>query len=177
VTLTWYLDLLLLGWLWIHSLRLWPTLPDRVPGHVGLRGEIRWDESTILAWLLLPIVATLSTAAIWIATRYSVRNPRSINIPGKDRLLSLPPNAQRRVLDRIGGSLGVAALSATMTLLLCQEMRYRAALGEAVTPWIVMILAVAVASGPTILITIVLTAQRALDAETRTTRAGSTGQP
>jgi len=167
VNLSWYFNAIMLAWLWLYSAWTWPSLPDRVPGHIGFGGGIRWDDATVLAWFVLPIIAAASTAAIWLAARYALRNPRRINIPGKDKLLALPAESQRRVLERVRAALGVIALQTTFILLLSQRMRYQAALGENVTASLVMILAFAVLSGPIIMVTLMVTAQRALDAEAR----------
>ncbi|MEX2572518.1 MAG: DUF1648 domain-containing protein [Gemmatimonadota bacterium] len=59
-----WINLVLLGALLIGSALLWPTLPERVPGHFGASGEVtRWEPVSLTSWFL-PLAIACSIVAM-----------------------------------------------------------------------------------------------------------------
>ncbi|GIW27465.1 MAG: hypothetical protein KatS3mg070_0828 [Meiothermus sp.] len=98
------------GWVWVGALlaglwwltaMLYPRLPDRIPGHFGPRGDVtRWADRVEFWWI--PVVATGLVLLVFALTRLAFRYPEILNLPQKERFLSLPEYLRHklvRVLD------------------------------------------------------------------------------
>lgn len=163
--LTRYFHLVLLAWLWCWSILRWPEVSAGATGDAAAGPGATGDGMSLPAWLLLPSIAALDAVISWLVSRYAVRNPRRINLPSKERILALPPEAQTRVLGRVREALGIVGLSTAFILLMAQRLMYRVALGQDATGALVAVLLAAVLAGPVILVALVVTTQRALEQE------------
>jgi uncharacterized membrane protein len=125
-----FLNLALLAVLLVGSALAYPRLPERIPTHFGLDGTPdRWVETSLVSWFILPLIALGMNALLYALTALTMRNPRFVNLPGKERLLALPAERQRAVLRRMRE--GMDSLLAPMTLAFCliQLAIYRTAVG------------------------------------------------
>src|SRR5687767_6449588 len=95
-------NLVLLATLVGLSIVVYPELPSSIPLHFGGTGEAdRWGDRIFVRWMLLPTVAVLTCAVTYLAAWFSVRDPRSVNLPSKRQLLQLPHDTQMWVLQGI----------------------------------------------------------------------------
>lgn len=126
-----YLSYLLLGSLVAGSVLGWPLLPDRVPVHFGIDGEVtRWGDRTAWRWFLIPGIASLvALACVWL-TRALPDRPHLINIPDKSRYLALPAERRLFVIERIRHALHGVAAQAIALLTFVQLATYRTAHGH-----------------------------------------------
>jgi len=110
----WLIALLNLG-VWLLTAALYTGLPEQIPGHFGLHARpTRWDSRETI-WLL-PLIATLMALGLYGLNRTILKYPDLINLPNKDEFMRLPPDAMRRVVQRL--SLHLTGLMATSQLLL-----------------------------------------------------------
>jgi len=110
----WLIALLNLG-VWLLTAALYTGLPEQIPGHFGLHARpTRWDSRETI-WLL-PLIATLMALGLYGLNRMILKYPGLINLPNKDEFMRLPPDAMRRVVQRL--SLHLTGLMATSQLLL-----------------------------------------------------------
>ena len=110
----WLIALLNLG-VWLLTAALYTGLPEQIPGHFGLHARpTHWDSRETI-WLL-PLIATLMALGLYGLNRMILKYPGLINLPNKDELMRLPPDAMRRVVRRL--SLHLIGLTATSQLLL-----------------------------------------------------------
>lgn len=144
------LNLALVAVLWIGSAVALPGLPARIPRHVGTTG-ITWTDATALSWFLLPAVATATLLLVRMMAGVIAARPRWLNIPGKERLLALPPERQapvlRRAIDMMHGTI-------TVTLLIFIAVQYglwHTARGGSADTMLVLVLPLAVLSTPLVL--------------------------
>src|SRR5690606_39344895 len=94
------LNVLLLAAFLAMSAWLWPSLPEPIPVHFGLDGTPdRWGSRA--TWWLLPGLAVFLTVFLGALGRWSTSRPHLVNLPGKERLLALPPERRRPVLTRV----------------------------------------------------------------------------
>ena len=92
------IDAALLGVLWVGSAVAWFSLPDRFPIHFDFAGNpdswvARSAEGFVL-WMLLPAIATLTSAFLRWAPRAARTNPALWNIPRKREFLALAAEAR-----------------------------------------------------------------------------------
>ena len=82
----------------------WDKLPQRVPVHFGADGTPnRWAEKGwevillfIMPWLLTGLMYGFTALIPWLR-----RHPQWVNIPNKEKFLSLPPEKQAPIFDYI----------------------------------------------------------------------------
>jgi uncharacterized membrane protein len=120
---------LLLGCILVGSVLGWPLLPDRIPGHFGIDGQVtRWTERTALHWFLLPAIALLvALPAIWLARALPGR-PHLANLSDR-RFLALGAEHRMPVVERIQHAV-YGVLSLVLSLIgLVQVGVYRTAQG------------------------------------------------
>ena len=146
-----FLNLVVLTALVGMSALLWPVLPERLPLHFGLDGTPdRWGDRT--AWWWMPALGVALTALFAGLSRWMEAHPPLINIPGKERLLALPPERQRPVLRRVGDLLwGVNALALAL-LVVIQWSIYQTAVAGPSRGLSIAVVLLAVATGPLILL-------------------------
>lgn len=147
-----WINALLAGALLLGSALVWPELPERVPGHFGLGGEVtRWDSPSALSWFGLPLVGLALVAMLYGIARLLPSRPDLFNMPDKDRFLELPAAFRAPVVARMREMLhGLASLMLVMPGVI-QWMRYRTAHGADSEPYMALVLVLAVATTPIIL--------------------------
>lgn len=123
------LNLLLLGALFAGSIMVYPRLPERIPMHFDLSGQPdRWEERSLIAWLLLPVVATGTALLLDVGSRISVRNPQLWNVPDKPRFLALTPEERAPIIQRLQNFMGLVGVTVTVVLMMVQASVYLAAI-------------------------------------------------
>jgi len=125
-----FVNLVLLVVLLVGSALAYPRLPERIPAHFGLDGTPdRWVETSLVAWFMLPLITLGMNALLYGLAALTMRNPRFVNLPGKERLLALPLERQHAVMHTMRE--GMESLLAPMTLAFCliQLSIYRTAIG------------------------------------------------
>ena len=72
-----------------------------------------------MRWMLLPLVALGISAVTYFAARISLRDPRHLNVPDRNKLLSLSHESQMWVLQGVASPIYLlaAVLNTTMCLL------------------------------------------------------------
>jgi uncharacterized membrane protein len=146
------------------SLYVFPDLPDRIPLHYGIDGEPdRWGRPTLLNWMGLPTVGgacALLTIAIGLI---APSRPGIVNMPGKERLLQLPPNAQRWVLAGLSNAMYLTAACLLIMFAMLQYGGYRGAVHGDGTELRVAALIIGIAVMPAIALSSIVMVQRRMD--------------
>jgi uncharacterized membrane protein len=89
--------------LWLFVLVGYQYLPDQVPQHMGLSGEVnRWANRGM--WFFVPILMSTQLVILY-GIAVSITNAQGINVPHKKRLLALPRAAQAYALQPMRGFL------------------------------------------------------------------------
>ncbi len=162
--------------LWAGALWAWPRLPEQIPRHFGVNGlPDAWGPRSAVAWFGLPAVALLLTALLWTLGPLMRRYPRLVNLPGGQRLETLPAGARARVIEVVQETLMLLGLEVLLILGLIQLAEWRAAVGEPDQRLVLAALVLALVSSPFFLVVFVVRTQRALDAVERRARAGRSG--
>ena len=166
-----FLNLLLLAALVGGSALAYPRLPARIPMHFGLSGTPdRWAETSLFSWFLLPLIAVALNLMLYGIAALTLRDARLINLPGKERLLALPVERQRAVLDRIRDGLGSLAVPLTLAFCLIQLGVYRTAMGTGGRVEVLAALIVIVLASPVAVIRMMRRTQAELDRQVRQER-------
>lgn len=144
--------LLLMGLLFF-SLLAWPSLPERIPFHLGWDGRgDRWGPKSFLGWFGLPLVAVaLSLLFAWLV-RGLPRRPQWVNLPDFRRASDLPEPVRGQVLKLVVEFLGLIQTGVLVIFSLVQYAMYRAAMGRPAGELLVVVLVLAVLSGPILLV-------------------------
>jgi uncharacterized membrane protein len=122
------LNLLLLGALFAGSVMVYPRLPERFPRHFDLSGQPdAWAERSLLAWLLLPIVATGVAGLLQLTGRFAESNPQLWNVPDKPRFLALSREERAPVIHRLQNFMSLVSVMVTLVMMVVQASIYRAA--------------------------------------------------
>lgn len=87
--------------LWVFTVVMYDRLPERIPGHIGLSGVTRWEPREGGMWFLLPILATFHVFLFYALSSLASSSPSGFNVPGKKRLLMLPPEGQRYAMEPV----------------------------------------------------------------------------
>jgi uncharacterized membrane protein len=162
------LNLLLLAALLAGSAVAWPSLPARIPAHFDFAGTPdRWVQTTWFSWFALPLLAVALNVLLFGVAALSTRNPRYINLPGKERLLALPVERQQSVMATIREGLEALAAPLTLAFGLIQLGVYRTAIGQGGRTELVAAHEVILLATPLIAITMVLRSQSELDRQVR----------
>ena len=128
------ISVVILGTFFLYSYQVYPQLPAKIPVHFDLYGRPdRWSERTMLGWMTLPIIATIMAIffqglgmLIPVIGRHS---PGWINVPQRDKFLSLPPEKQFLVLSKTTELLHVFTIEMLVVLLWVQWSTAQVALG------------------------------------------------
>ncbi len=157
------LSRLLLVGLVLGSLLAWPGLPAELPVHFGLDGRPdRWAERSLFAWFALPMVGLLTAALFgWIRKR-APDHPEMLNVPGKQKLMALPPELRARATGQILKVLDTAELWTLSILVLIQIGEWVTATGGAGRGWVLSGVALSVMGSPVLLVLILMKTQGAL---------------
>ncbi|PEN08400.1 hypothetical protein CRI93_04615 [Longimonas halophila] len=102
----------LLVLLWAGSLWAYPQLPDAMPGHFDLLGQVSYRTDTTLArWLLMPILGLLLTATLYGIAHLMRRFPSIMNVPDPATFQQLTPDRRAVVIHLVQDVVyGIAAL-------------------------------------------------------------------
>jgi hypothetical protein len=86
-----------------------------------------WSDRSLLSWLLLPLIALSVCALLYAVALFVPTRPKLVNLPDKKKLLELPDDVQRWVLE--GMSLAFYRTTAVMLAMfgILQYGMYRAA--------------------------------------------------
>lgn len=146
------------------ALWAWPRLPDTIPVHFGIDGRPDgWADRSLASWFLLPGVA-LALTALMGAFRVLIRRyPRMVNLPDRTKLSELPEAAREPVLEMLSGFLAMVQAEMLVIFGLIQLASYRAAMGEPSQGTMVLVLILAVAMSPVLLVVFFLRLQPALE--------------
>lgn len=152
-----------LGALVVGSMVAWPSLPAEIPLHFGVDGEPdRWGQKSLMGWFALPCIAVLVSLLFgWVRARAGDR-PEMLNIPGKERLLNLPPRQRREAVLRILGALGAVEVGTLLILALIQTGIWFSAADGAGQGWILAAVALSLLGSPVLLVVLLLRAQAAV---------------
>jgi uncharacterized membrane protein len=117
-------NLMLLAALLGLSLYIYPELPDRIPLHFGADGTPdRWGNRALHSWMALPVIGSASVLMLYAIGWLLPARPNWLNMPDRKKLLALPPEHQRPVLQSAGNMLYILALQ--MLIMFC-AMQYGA---------------------------------------------------
>lgn len=102
----------LLVLLWAGSLWAYAHLPDTMPGHFDLMGQVSYrTETTLARWLLMPILGLLIAASLYTVAYLMQRFPQAMNVPDPDTFERLTPDRRAVVVHLVQDVMyGIAAL-------------------------------------------------------------------
>lgn len=161
-------NITLLVLLFAVSAWVWPELPERIPAHYGADGVIdRWSETTLLSWFAMPLVALAMSALLYGVAALSTRSVARINLPGKERLLTLPHERQQAVLARLRAGIEMLALPTTIIFCIIQVANYRGAHGLETGGLMTAVLIIAMAGSPLLAILLIVRVQAEIDRQCR----------
>ncbi len=140
----------------------WPRLPAEIPVHFGFDGRAdRWEPRTVMAWFAIPAIAVIvHLGLLWMRSLTTAR-PEWLNLPGGTRLDDHPPSVRAAILEHIRAFLAVVMLELLVIFGLIQVGSYATAMGGDGQSAIVAVLAVALLSGPVLLVLFFIGFQRA----------------
>ncbi len=128
------IDTAALALMWLLALVTYFRLPDRFPIHFDLAGRPDgWAErgaEGFLTWLLLPIMASLTSLLMRWAARATRTNPTLWNIPRKREFLALDAARREPIQLLLEASMAWLTLLVTLLLLLLQAATLVAAHGR-----------------------------------------------
>ncbi len=156
--------------LWWRAAAWYPRLPDRFPIHFDLAGNPDgWATKSAGAWFLLPALASLLTASLAALGLFGIpalarRAPGLINIPAKDRFLTLDAARRVEAVGPVGTFLLFEGVLMGGLFLWVVEISGRVATGlsAAAKPWPVAIVLVGTTIGvPLMLVGLMRSVERA----------------
>jgi len=116
----------LLATFFVFSYSVYEELPDVIPMHFNASGAAdRFAPKSVLTWMLLPIVTLLLTALITVINAAIAKRPNSINIPNKELYRTLPPEAQKPIMDILVGFMRLINSFLIMLMFSLQILIYR----------------------------------------------------
>ena len=116
----------LVGW----SALAYRRLPESIPQHFDIRGHAdAWTRTSLLSWFAPILLALATVALVQGIAALLPRYPHLINMPDKDKLLALPPEKQRPVIEVIQSMVDWITLEILTVFALVQWSMYRAAHG------------------------------------------------
>ena len=128
--------------LFAASIAVYPELPARIPQHFGFDGRPdRWVERSLVAWLLLPIIALMVSGFVVVIASIIPRDLRLLNVPNKARLLALPAERQALVAVMVRNTLHWIVVMVLLMFAGLQLEVYLAAMSGAATElgWLVVV--------------------------------------
>lgn len=161
----------------LFSVLAWPSLPERIPLHLGWDGRPdRWGPKSFVGWFGLPLLAVaLSLLFAWLG-RVLPRRPQWVNLPDFRRASDLPEPVRGQVLVLVTGFLGL--VQAVMLLIFClvQFAMYRAGWGRPAQGLLAVVSALAVLSGPFLFVVLIASYRAVVKGRTRPLRGGGLDQ-
>lgn len=99
------------------SINAYSTLPDRIPVHFNWDGTPdRWDSKSILHFFMLPGLATIISAFMFIISRF----PHLYNFPQKEEVKQWPPELRKPVYAVLNRMMYLIALAISVLFLFIQ---------------------------------------------------------
>ena len=158
------LNLALLAGLVGLSIAVYPDLPSQIPVHFGGNGEADlWATRTAMRWMLLPFVATGVCVITYFTAWLSLRDPRHVNVPDRNKLLSLPRESQMWVLQGVANPIYLLAAVLNATMCLLQYGAYLTAMTGSGRTAILGGLVMALMSVPFMTVGVLVSFQRRMD--------------
>ena len=150
------------------SLNAYPDLPERIPLRFDLSGEpARWGASSLLSWMLLPLIGVGTVAFLYITAAVVPRYPRSFNVPDKKKFLALPPQLQQWVMRGILNVMHVLSTTILVTFGAIQYGAWESAQSGAASGTLTAAIIFSLVSTPFVTIALFVVAQRRMDAAWR----------
>ncbi len=144
-----------------YAVWAWPRLPERIPAHFGPDGAPdRWTDTTLASWFFLPVVAVACWALVLGGREWMVRRPRTMNLPSGQSLEDFPEEVRPAILEYMRGFMALVGLELLTIFGLIVLGSHRTAMGGDGQGYILAVLALAVLSGPVLLVTFFLGFQR-----------------
>lgn len=111
------------------SVSWWREMPERIPVHFDLSGNVdRWGSKGTM-WWAFSALAIVGTGLMYGVARLSHRYPRLVNLPRKIRLMDLPPELREQVILLSQGVIYWLAVAMNLTWFLLLAAVHQAALG------------------------------------------------
>jgi uncharacterized membrane protein len=118
----------------VFAVAVWGGLPDRIPMHLDLGGNVtREGARTLLSWFLLPAIAVATVALVQGIGRLLPAKPHLFNFPEKERFLRLPRERQGPVIAEMRTMLDIVVIEVAGIMLAVQVHLWRVAHGESST--------------------------------------------
>jgi uncharacterized membrane protein len=120
----------LLAGYWGWCALAWSALPERLPGHFGIDGQVtRWDATSPATWFGLTAVGTVLAVLCSLAGFLAPRTLPLLNMPEaqKRRVLALPESLRARALEPMQVFLYATATCMIALFFLLQFDIYRTA--------------------------------------------------
>lgn len=144
------------------SIWVWPRLPERIPVHFGADGQPdRWSEATLVSWFMLPAIGVISWAFVRVAGAWALRRPERMNLPSGGTVADYPPEVRPAVVEHMRGFLALVGFEVLLIFGLIVVGSYWTAIGGDGQGVMLAVLAIAVLSGPVLLVSFLLGLQRA----------------
>lgn len=140
---------------------VWPRLPDRIPVHFGADGQPdRWSDTTVFSWFLLPAIGLATWGFITLARQWVVRRPEKMNLPSGGTLADYPVEVRPAVVEHMKAFMSLVSLEVLVIFGLIVFGSYRTAMGNDGQGIMLAVLAIAVLSGPVLMVTFLVGMQR-----------------
>lgn len=123
-------NVVLLGFLFIFSIAVFDTLPDRIPMHYDVHGAPdRWSDTTMISWLLVPGIAAGLTLlfyllALWIPALR--KRPEMVNMPAasKKKFLALSEERRGKILKGLASYIYWFPVMVNLTMIIIRYAEY-----------------------------------------------------
>ncbi len=122
-------NVLLVAIVIVASIAWWRELPQRIPVHFDLTGNVdRWGSKGAM-WWAFSALAVVGTGLVYGFAHLSRRYPQLVNLPRKIKLMDLPEDLRERVISLSQGMMYWLAVAMNLTWLLLLAAVRQAALG------------------------------------------------
>jgi uncharacterized membrane protein len=114
---------------WTFTIMAYGSLPDQIPGHIGLHGVTRWEPKDGGMWFLLPIMSSVHVVLAYGLSALAGATPGAgMSVPFRNRILALPRDGQRYAMEPFRPFMyGMATWLLLLTMIIHHGM-YRVAL-------------------------------------------------
>lgn len=144
-----------------YAVWAWPRLPERIPAHFGADGQPdRWTDTSLVSWFLLPAIGLVTWGLLVGLRGWMVRRPHRINLPAGRTLDEFPPELRPAIIEHLRSFMALVAFEVLVIFGLIVVGNYRAAMGGDGQTVMLAVLAIAVLSGPVLLVVFFLGFQR-----------------
>lgn len=110
------------------AIAAYDRLPETIATHFSGSGSPDgFSQRSIMSWFALTIIGVFTTGMILGIAQLTHAHPSMYNVPGKEKLLALPPEAQTPLLEQLATWMALLALSIVMLLGAIQYDMWRVA--------------------------------------------------